>query len=314
MADDSRGAARYVTPVLIALGVIAAAFLVFQFAAPKGAPPEPAEEAQTAPEMGPGERYGLTPREVASLMPADLAQRALSKSRLDLVEAAAADDELSATVLCAAQFSGTGAPQDDAAAAKSCAHAQAQRSTLGAYVMSVLTREGRGGIPADPRAADALLKQAAETDARAQLDLAERVRPTRPAEARALLEKCAAQGVDDCTFVRARMEQRGEGGKRDSANALSTFQNLTEQNFHPAATREMARMFLTGDGAPKDVERGVLLLKRAEVLEDAEASFLLGQQAEKGEGVPKEEALAHYKLAAERGYAPAQDAVKRLGG
>ena len=127
MADDSRGAARYVTPVLIALGVIAAAFLVFQFAAPRGAPPEPPEQVTNAPEMGPGERYGLTPREVASLTPAELARRALSKSRLDLVEAAAADDELSATVLCAAQFSGVGAPQDDAAAAKSCAHAQAQR-------------------------------------------------------------------------------------------------------------------------------------------------------------------------------------------
>jgi TPR repeat protein len=50
------------------------------------------------------------------------------------------------------------------------------------------------------------------------------------------------------------------------------------------------------------------------VLEDGEASYLLGVQAEKGDGVPREEALTHYRAAAQRGYAPAQEAVKRLGG
>jgi hypothetical protein len=116
----------------------------------------------------------------------------------------------------------------------------------------------------------------------------------------------------DCTFEAARMAQRGEGGKRDAAGALAIYQTLTERDFHPGATRELGLAYLRGDGAPKDAERGVLLLKRAEVLDDAEASHTLGELAEKGEGVPKEEAAAHYRNAAKLGYAPAQKAVKRM--
>lgn len=309
MAGDS--VTRFTTPALIALGVIVAAFLVFQLANPAKPAKEPPVESSTVAEMGPRERYGLSPRDEAALSPEELATRALSKSRLDLVENAAGDDELSATVLCAAQFTGAGVARDDAAAAKTCASAKAQGSTLGGYVLSVLTRDGRGGIAADPRAADALLREAAATDARAQLELAQRVRP---AEGRALLEKCAAQGVDDCTFLLARMDLRGDGGKRDPEAARASLHTLTERQFHPAATRELARLYLDGDAVPRDVTRGVLLLKRAEVLDDAEASYLLGVQAEKGEGVPKEEALAYYQRAAERGYAPAQEALTRLGG
>jgi TPR repeat protein len=110
------------------------------------------------------------------------------------------------------------------------------------------------------------------------------------------------------------MQQAGVGARRDAAAALATYQRLTEQDFHPAGTRELARMYLNGDGVARDVSKGVDLLKRAEVLEDAEASYLLGVQAEKGEGVAKEEALAYYRRAAGRGSAPAQAAVARLSG
>lgn len=307
------GATRYITPALIALGVIAAAYLLFGMLNPSKPPAEPKSGLSEAAQMGPRERYGLTPQEEASLMPADLAARALSKSSLDLVEAAAAEDPLSGAVLCSAQFTGVGAKQDDAAAAQSCAVAREQGSTLAAYVLSELTRAGRGGLTADALAADNLLREAAPTDARAQYALATSMRTQRSLEARALYEKCAAQGMVDCTFELARMRQLGLGGARDTAAALATYRTLTETDFHPAGTREYGRMHLTGEGLPaRDVARGVDLLKRAEVLEDGEASFLLGQQAEKGEGVPKGEALAYYRRAVEHGYAPAQDAVTRL--
>ncbi|KAF0171556.1 MAG: Sel1 domain-containing protein [Alphaproteobacteria bacterium] len=308
------GAARLVTPALIAIGVIAAAFLVFQWITPSSPPAEAVRETPAAAQVGPRERYGLTAAEEASLWPGALANRALSSSSLDLVEAAAAEDPLSAGVLCAARFSGQGAPQDDAAAAQACATAKAQGSTIGAYVLSLLTRAGRGGIPADAVAADALLREAAATDARAQHDLAMSLRAAKPAQARGLAEKCAAQGMTDCTFLVARMQQTGEGGTLDTAAALATYHRLTESEYHPAGTRELARMYLAGDGVPRDVAKGVDLLKRAEVLDDPEASYLLGVQAEKGEGVAKDEALAHYRRAAGLGYAPAQDAVARLSG
>ncbi len=310
------GAARFVTPALIAIGAIAAAFLVFQWITPEAPPPDIAAQAPAAAQVGPRERYGLTAAEEASLWPEALATRALSSSSLDLVEAAASEDPLSAGVLCAARFSGAGAPQDDAAAAQACATAKTQGSTVGAYVLSLLTRAGRGGIPADAAAADALLREAAATDARAQHDLALSLRTSRPAEARGLAEKCAAQGVTDCAFIVAQMQQAGEGGGRDAAAALATYQRLTDTEYHPAGTRELARMYLAGDAAPRDVARAIDLLKRAEILEDPEASYLLGVQTEKGEGVAQDEAgaLAYYRRAAERGHAPAQAAVARLGG
>lgn len=317
MADTPpSGAARFVTPALIALGVIAAAFLVFQWVTPSPPRMETTSEETVAAQVGPRERYGLTATEEASLWPDALASRALSKSSLDLVEAASAEDPLSAGVLCAARFSGQGAPQDDAGAVAACTTAKAQGSTVGAYVLSVLTRTGRGGIPADAEAADALLREAAATDARAQHDLAVSARASKPAEARGLAEKCASQGLTDCTFLVAQMQQAGVGGRRDPAAALATYQRLTESDFHPAGTRELARMYLTGDGVTRDVAKGIDLLKRAEVLDDGEAIYLLGVQAEKGEGVAKSEAdaLAHYRRAADHGYAPARDAVTRLGG
>ncbi len=307
------GATRYITPALIALGVIAAAYLVFGMLNPSKPPAEPKSGLSEAAQVGPRERYGLTPQEEASLMPADLAERALSKSSLELVEAAAAEDPLSGAILCSAQFTGVGAKQDDVAAAQSCATARAQGSTLATYVLSELTRTGRGGLTADALAADNLLREAAPTDARAQYAMAMPMRTQRSMEGRALFEKCAAQGMVDCEFELARIRQLGIGGPRDTAYALKTYQALTETAFHPAGTREYGRMYLSGEGlASRDIARGIDLLKRAEVLEDPEASFLLGQQAEKGEGVPKGEALAYYRRAAERGYAPAQDAVTRL--
>lgn len=309
------GATRYITPALIAVGVIAAAYLVFSVLNPARPPVEPKSALSEAAQVGPRERYGLTPQEEATLSPADLAARALAKSSLDLVEAAAAEDPLSGAVLCAARYTGAGAPQDDAAAAQTCTVAHEQGSTLATYVLSELTRAGRGGLTADALAADNLLREAAQTDARAQYALGLTMRTQRSMEGRALFEKCAAQGMHDCEFELARMRQLGIGGPRDTAYALKTYQTLTEVAFHPAGTREYGRMHLTGEGLPaRNVARGVDLLKRAEVLEDAEASFLLGEQAEKGEGVPKEEALTYYRRAAERGYAPAAEAVTRLGG
>jgi hypothetical protein len=203
-AQGQDAAARYVTPALIALGVIVAAFLVFQLAAPSRPAPEPPAEPQGAAEVGPRERYGLSPRDVASLPAGELAQRALAKSNIGLVREAAAEDELSATILCAAEFTGEGATQDDAAAARSCAGAQAQGSAFGAYVISVLTREGRGGLAADERAADALLRDAAKTDARAQYALAQRVRSSRATEARALIDSCAAKAANATPPPRSR--------------------------------------------------------------------------------------------------------------
>jgi TPR repeat protein len=314
MPDTSAGGAtRYITPALIGLGILAAAYLLFGMLNPSKPAPEPKSALSEAAQVGPRERYGLTPQEEAALTPAQLAERALSKSSLDLVQAAAAEDPLSGAVLCSAQFTGVGAAQDDVAAAQTCATARAQGSMLATYVLSELTRAGRGGLTADALAADNLLREAAATDARAQYAMAMTMRTKRSMEGRALFEKCAAQGMVDCEFEFARMRQLGISGPRDTAAALATYKKLTETSFHPAGTREYGRMFLSGEGLPaRDTARGVDLLKRAEVLEDAEASFLLGQQAEKGEGVPTGEALAYYRRAAERGYAPAQEAVTRL--
>jgi TPR repeat protein len=100
------------------------------------------------------------------------------------------------------------------------------------------------------------------------------------------------------------MERLGEGGPKDPRAAANTYKALTEA-FHPAGTREWGRALLEGRGVARDVDEAVLVLKRAAVLRDGEASYLLAKLAEAGEGGLKpEEAATFAAEAAANGYVP----------
>jgi TPR repeat protein len=293
--------------------LMAAAMLAAAGCGPRA--PEKAAEPAAPEKLGATERYGLSDAEIAALPGDALVRRALERSDVETFDAASAEDTLSLGLLCLAQYYGEGVAQDATAAAATCARGAAANAPASAYVLSLMTRAGEGGIVADAAKADALLKTAADAgDARALHATALAQAPRAPTTARANAEKCAAQGYADCRFLLAQMLAAGRGGPKDIAGARAAYEALAA-DFHGPATRELGKLWRDGAGVPnRNIEEAVTLFRRAAVLDDGEASFLLGQLAEAGDGVPKEEALGHYEAAREDGYAPADAAIARLKG
>ena len=310
---NGAGIGRYIAPALIAGGVLLGGYLLW----PKG-PADPGTDTPPPAQheiLGAAERYGLSDADFAGL-PADaLIRKALDHTTFETIDAAAAEDKLSLGLLCLARYYGGGTPRDDAGAAQSCTRAKAGGDAIATYVLSLMTRNGEGGIGADPAAADALLRAAADAgDPRAQHDMVIASRAAHPALARATAQKCAAQGNVDCRVVYAQMLAAGEGGARDLAAAKTAYDAL-EKEFHGPAIRELGKFYRDGVGVPaRDLDEAVIRFKRAAVLDDGEASFLLGQMAEAGEGMPKsaEDALAFYRDAKTDGYVGADAAIARL--
>jgi TPR repeat protein len=260
--------------------------------------------------LGPTERYGLSNADIAAMDPAALVEKALEKSDLDTLEAAASEDGLSLSLLCLARYHGVKGARDLAAAATDCRRAHEKGLPLGTYTLAQMTRAGEGGIAADAAAANALLREAANKgDARAQADLALAERARAPASARSAAEGCAAQGSAACKFLLAQMQAAGEGGPKDLAAAKAGYEALALSYYAPAI-RELGKFWRDGIGvAAPDAEEAVVHFKRAAVLGDGEASFLLGKMAdaEKG-GVTKAEAAGFYEEARAAGYPPADAA------
>jgi TPR repeat protein len=295
----SSDGAGWLLPVALGMAVLAAgAFFLTRNTGPASTAPLPDR-------LGVAEQYGLTPAEIAGLAPDALVRKALTRSTVEQFDAAATDDKLSLALLCAAQYYGEGTPRNEAAAAATCARGAEQNAPGAAYLQSLIQR------PTDPAGAAMTLEIAAEAgDARAQHEVAIAHRAREPKSARATAELCAAQGHLGCRYLLAQMTANGEGARRDLAAATAAYETLATIDYYGPAMRELGKLAR----ARGDAKEASLQFRRAAALDDGEASFLLGEMAERGEGdLPdREAALAHYRKADADGYAPAADAVERL--
>ena len=87
------------------------------------------------------------------------------------------------------------------------------------------------------------------------------------------------------------------------AEAMAGFSELAEAGSAKAATY-LAEMFLRGEGAPQDIEKGLQLLERAASWGHANAAYNLGALHRSGAyGVPKdpEKSKRYFQLAKELG-------------
>ena len=310
-ANAGGGIGKFLTPALVVGGLLVAGYVLW----PKGKTTDPNTPAAHEI-LGAQEHYGLSDADIASL-PADaLIRKAMDKTSFETIDAAATEDKLSGGLLCLAQYYGVGTARDDASAAQSCARGKDQGVSVATYTLSLMTRNGEGGIAANGAAADAMLQEAANAgDARAQHDLVAGGQAGDPAAARKLAQKCAAQGNIDCRFSYARMLAAGQGGPKDLAAAKTALDALDGEFYAPAIV-ELGKMYRDGVGVNRNLDEAVIRFKRAAVLDDGEASFLLGQMAEAGEGMAKSnsDAVAFYQAAKAAGYAPADAAIARLNG
>ena len=309
-ANAGGGIGKFLAPALVVGGLLVAGYVLW----PKGKTTDP--NTSTHENLGATEHYGLSDSDIASLPAEALIKKAMEKTSFETIDAAASEDKLSLGLQCLAQYYGVGTARDDASAAQSCARGKDQGVSVATYTLSLMTRNGEGGIAANGAAADALLREAANAgDARAQHDLVAGGQAGDPAAARKLAMKCAAQGNIDCRFTYARMLAAGQGGPRDLAAAKTALDALDGEFYAPAIV-ELGKMYRDGVGVNRNLDEAVIRFKRAAVLDDGEASFLLGQMAEAGEGMAKSnsDAVAFYQAAKAAGYAPADAAIARLNG
>jgi TPR repeat protein len=299
---------------VIGLGLVYPPESILRFGGGTSSPTEPAGPAL----LGAVERYGLSDAEIAGLSARSLAEKGLEKSDLEVVEAAAAEnDTLSLSLLCVAHYYGVRTSSNIEKAASACTRAKNAGAPLGGYMLSLMARNGN--LPeVSAVQADAWLREAADAgDSRAQFERSLQLQASAElSQARRMAEMCAARGNVDCRFLVAQMQAAGVGGPKDLPTAVSTYQVLVEPPFfHPAATRELALLHLSGGvSGVRSLQPGIDLLKRAEILGDGAASFQLGQLSEAGSGMPKDPGVAmeYYQRALENGYAPAQDEIDRL--
>lgn len=80
------------------------------------------------------------------------------------------------------------------------------------------------------------------------------------------------------------------------------------------ARLKLGLAYLLGDGVVADRQLAQRWLRRAADLKSAYAEFVLGQMSEGGEKVDLDSARGWYERAASRGFGPAKEALKRLGG
>lgn len=307
LSQQRPGAARYLVPAALLAAMLGGGYMVINRAPQPDASTPPAKE-QTNAGLGAEERFGLSAEDLAALEPQALIAKALQQADFDSIEAGAAEDTLSGTLLCLAKYYGEGVEKDLAGARSVCAQASDAGSSLATYVLNLDARAA-----GDAAHADTFLKRAATAgDARAQHDLAVAVRATDARGARALAEKCAAQGLLACKHLMAEMQIAGEGGPKDQAAGVQALEALDAAFYAPAIVT-LGKMYRDGVGVPRDLEEAGVRFQRAAVLGDGEANYILGQMSQTGEGMPKdpEAAAEFFGKASAAGYAPPASATKK---
>ncbi len=98
--------------------------------------------------------------------------------------------------------------------------------------------------------------------------------------------------------------------RKDFATALALYRQLATQG-DARGQRQLAHLYATGQGVPKDDEQAAHWYQRAAEQGDAAAQLSLGVRHAHGRGVPRdlERAIYWVRKSAEQGYAPAQNTL-----
>ncbi|MES2694373.1 MAG: tetratricopeptide repeat protein [Verrucomicrobiota bacterium] len=196
-----------------------------------------------------------------------------------------------------------------------------------------------------PNGIAALTKKAEAGDAKAMMQLAEKLAPTnRPAamdwvkqaadkgEGRAMLalalqtyatdkpaalewlKKAVATGDPEATFRQAGMMFQGTDVPKDVPGAIALMKEAADAGFPPAQF-EMGRIILGGNAPfPATPAAGAELIRKAAEANFPQAVALMGELFERGMGVPKNDARAldYYERAQKLGVQQAGAAIQRL--
>lgn len=192
---------------------------------------------------------------------------------------------------------------------------EAQRK-LGEYYLS-----GKDGLTDFSKAVQWLEKAAAQNDSRAcflQADLIKKglVRGMNKMEALKLYMKAANAGDPDAQNKLGEFYFYGDSivPFRDCGEAFKWFKKAADKN-SAAGIYNLGECYYYGLGVPgKDYAKAVDLYERSAKMGEKRAQFALGRCYQKGLGVSKDmnKARKYYSLSARKGFAPAEEAIKKF--
>lgn len=131
------------------------------------------------------------------------------------------------------------------------------------------------------------------------------------------IQEAATQGSEHAQNELGQLYEHGNIVPQDFAMAVEFYTKAANQNLGSAMI-SLAKLYLSGQNITKNVEKAIELLTKATKLGYPEGSaypeafFLLGEIYDKGNDVPVDKAKAEefFKLAAEKGYEPANEKFK----
>lgn len=111
----------------------------------------------------------------------------------------------------------------------------------------------------------------------------------------------------------ARLYRTGHGVPKNSKRAFELYRQAAEANYHMAFA-PLARIYTSGEGGPQNLKRAFGLFQRASEAGVTTANYHLGVAYEKGRGVEQDIDLAkrNYQIAAVQGHGEAQNALGYL--
>ncbi len=113
-------------------------------------------------------------------------------------------------------------------------------------------------------------------------------------QALAWYQKSAAQNEPDALYASALMYESGRAGKQDRAKALILYRQAATTGKSPSAEYALGRIYLRGDGVPRDEREGIIWLGKAANDGQPAAQYMLGAAYEVGTIVKQDKIEAYY--------------------
>lgn len=113
-------------------------------------------------------------------------------------------------------------------------------------------------------------------------------------QAKAWYEKAAAQGEPDALFALGLMYESGLAGATDRAKAIELYRKAAATGRSPDAEYALGRVYMRGQGVPRDEKQGLVWLVKAAEMGQPAAQYMIGAAYETGGVLKADKVEAYY--------------------
>jgi TPR repeat protein len=113
-------------------------------------------------------------------------------------------------------------------------------------------------------------------------------------QAKAWYEKAAAQNEPDALFALGLMYESGLAGATDRAKAIELYRKAVATGRSPDAEYALGRVYMRGQGVPRDEKQGLVWLIKAAEMGQPAAEYMIGAAYETGGVLKADKVEAYY--------------------